>query len=448
MYDDSICAIATAYGVGSISVIRCSGQDCLALADSVFKGRSLIKAKPNTIKYGYIMDGDDIVDEVLVSVFHGPHSFTGENSCEISCHGGIYNTNRVLEVLLKNGFRLAEPGEFSKRAFLNGRIDLTQAESIMDIISSSNEVALKAGIRSLRKGTSNMISQMQEELLSLIASIEVNIDYPEYDDAVVMTDEIILPVLNQMITKMENILEHSKIGVMAVHGIKTAIIGRPNVGKSSLLNMLLDEDKAIVTDIAGTTRDVIEGSLTIGNVTLKLVDTAGIRKATDEVERIGIERSKAALNEAELVLLVLDGTSKLTDEDRELLELTKNKSRLIVVNKSDLSKQIDLNEDYISISAKNHIGINELEQRLLDITKLKDFNVNDNNYLSNTRHIAKVDEALASLRSAKEACLAHIEVDMIEIDIKNAWTLLGDIIGRNSSDLLLNELFSKFCLGK
>lgn len=448
MYDDSICAIATAYGVGSISVIRCSGQDCLALADSVFKGRSLIKAKPNTIKYGYIMDGDDIVDEVLVSVFHGPHSFTGENSCEISCHGGIYNTNRVLEVLLKNGFRLAEPGEFSKRAFLNGRIDLTQAESIMDIISSSNEVALKAGIRSLRKGTSNMISQMQEELLSLIASIEVNIDYPEYDDAVVMTDEIILPVLNQMITKMENILEHSKIGVMAVHGIKTAIIGRPNVGKSSLLNMLLDEDKAIVTDIAGTTRDVIEGSLTIGNVTLKLVDTAGIRKATDEVERIGIERSKAALNEAELVLLVLDGTSKLTDEDRELLELTKNKSRLIVVNKSDLSKQIDLNEDYISISAKNHIGINELEQRLLDITKLKDFNVNDNNYLSNTRHIAKVNEALASLRSAKEACLAHIEVDMIEIDIKNAWTLLGDIIGRNSSDLLLNELFSKFCLGK
>ena len=448
MYDDSICAIATAYGVGSISVIRCSGQDCLALADSVFKGRSLIKAKPNTIKYGYIMDGDDIVDEVLVSVFHGPHSFTGENSCEISCHGGIYNTNRVLEVLLKNGFRLAEPGEFSKRAFLNGRIDLTQAESIMDIISSSNEVALKAGIRSLRKGTSNMISQMQEELLSLIASIEVNIDYPEYDDAVVMTDEIILPVLNQMITKMENILEHSKIGVMAVHGIKTAIIGRPNVGKSSLLNMLLDEDKAIVTDIAGTTRDVIEGSLTIGNVTLKLVDTAGIRKATDEVERIGIERSKAALYEAELVLLVLDGTSKLTDEDRELLELTKNKSRLIVVNKSDLSKQIDLNEDYISISAKNHIGINELEQRLLDITKLKDFNVNDNNYLSNTRHIAKVNEALASLRSAKEACLAHIEVDMIEIDIKNAWTLLGDIIGRNSSDLLLNELFSKFCLGK
>lgn len=448
MYKDSIAAIATPYGVGSISVIRCSGTDSLALANKVFKGKNLTTVKANTINYGYIIDKDEIIDEVMVSVFHGPKSFTGEDSCEINCHGGIYNTNRVLETLLKAGFRLAEPGEYSKRAFLNGRIDLTQAESIMDIISSSNEIALKAGIHSLRKGTTKLIETMRESLLNLIAKIEVNIDYPEYDDAVFMTDEIIEPILTQQIEEMKDVLAHSKIGVIAVHGIKTAIIGRPNVGKSSLLNMLLDEDKAIVTDIAGTTRDIIEGSLTIGNVTLNLIDTAGIRQANDEVERIGIKRSKEALSQAELVLLVLDGTQELTDVDRELLELTKNKSRIIVMNKSDLNQVVKLQEPYITLSAKNKEGLKELEDELMRITKIDGFNVNDSNYLSNTRHVAKMTNALESLESALVSCKEHVDVDMIELDIKDAWNSLGEIIGQTSNDLLLNELFSKFCLGK
>lgn len=448
MYDDAICAIATAYGVGSISIIRCSGADVFSLVNQVFKGKDLTKVKPNTINYGYIHDNGSIIDEVLVSVFHGPKSFTGEDSCEINCHGGIYNTNRVLETLLSHGLRLAEPGEFSKRAFLNGRIDLTQAESIMDIISSSNELALKASVNSLRKHTTKMIESMREELLSLIASIEVNIDYPEYDDAVVMTDEIILPQVNKLRCKMQDILDHSKIAIMAVHGVKTAIIGRPNVGKSSLLNMMLDEDKAIVTDVAGTTRDVIEGTLTLGNVTLNLIDTAGIRHTTDEVERIGIERSKKALEKAELVLLVLDGSKPLEADDYELLELTKDKERLIVVNKADLNQTLTIDAPYVSLSAKYKQGLKELEDELLQITKINNFNVSDNNYLSNTRHVAKLKEALSALDSASNACLSHFDVDMIEIDIKNAWNLLGDIIGQNSSDLLLDELFSKFCLGK
>lgn len=448
MFNESICAIATAYGVGAISIIRVSGDYSLTQVNKIFKGKNLTQVKPNTINYGYIVDDDEIIDEVLVSVFHGPKSFTGENSCEISCHGGIYNTNRVLEVLLKNGIRLAEPGEFSKRAFLNGRIDLSQSEAIMDIISSSNELALKASIHSLRKGTTNLVNDLRRNLLDLIAKIEVNIDYPEYDDAIVMTDEIISPLLEKIILKIEDIIKHSKIGVMAVNGVKTAIVGRPNVGKSSLLNMLLEEEKAIVTDIAGTTRDIIEGELTLGNVTLKLIDTAGIRKSTDVVEKIGIERSRKAISDAEVCLLVLDSSRPLEEEDKELLKLTENKTRIIIFNKTDLERKIDLDVPHIEISALKQEGITILEKSLLDITRINEFNANDNNYLSNTRHVALMNEALISLKSALHACKLHLEVDMIEIDIKDAWLKLGKIIGEDSPDLLINELFSKFCLGK
>lgn len=448
MYKEPICAIATPYGVGSISVIRCSGNGVISLVNKIFKGKNLTKAKPNTISYGHILSDGQIIDEVMVSIFHAPKSFTGDESVEISCHGGIYNTNRVLEELLSNGFRLAEPGEFTKRAFLNGRIDLAQAESIMDIISSENELALKASIHSLRRGTTILVENMRSKLLSLIASIEVNIDYPEYDDAIEMTQNIITPVLIDLIKEMEDVLEHSKIGVCAVHGIKTAIVGRPNVGKSSLLNMLLEEEKAIVTDIAGTTRDLIEGSINIGNVTLRLIDTAGIRKSSDIVEQIGIERSLKAIEDAELVLLVLDGSSKLTKLDLELLEKTNNKQRIIIVNKMDLESKINLELKHINISALKQNGLKELEDELLRVTKINNFNTNDNNYLSNTRHVAKMKDALVSLKSALEACDMCLDVDMIEIDIKQAWNSLGEIIGQTSSDLLLNELFSKFCLGK
>lgn len=448
MYDDNICAIATPYGVGAISVIRCSGENSIELVNKVFKGRSLVEANANTIVYGFIMDKEDIIDEVMVSVFHAPKSFTAENSCEISCHGGVYNTNRVLEVLLTNGFRMAEPGEFSKRAFLNGRIDLSQAEAIMDIISSDNKLALKSSINSLRSGTRMLVDELREDILNIVAQIEVNIDYPEYYDIEEITNEMIIPPLNKIILKCEDVLKHSYISKMAIHGIKTAIIGRPNVGKSSLLNMLLDEDKAIVTDVEGTTRDLVEGRLSLGNVTLNLIDTAGIRDhSSDIVEQIGIDKSKKLIDEAELILLVIDSSKDLTDIDKQLIELTNDKRRIIICNKSDLSKKVEL-KDAIYLSAKKRDGIIALEDKIIEITKLNEFNVDGKNYMSNARHIALLKKALEYLYSAKKAAEALIEIDMVEIDLKSAWNQLGEITGQNDPNELLNSLFSKFCLGK
>lgn len=448
MYDDNICAIATPYGVGAISVIRCSGDNSIELVDKVFKGKPLTKALPNTINYGYILDGDDIIDEVMVSVFHAPKSFTAENSIEISCHGGIYNTNRVLEVLLSNGFRMAEPGEFSKRAFLNGRIDLTEAEAIMDVISSDNSLALRSSINSLRSSTKNLVESLREDILNIIAQIEVNIDYPEYYDIEEMTDKLIIPPLDRVLERCEDVLRHSYISNMAIHGIKTAIIGRPNVGKSSLLNMLLDEDKAIVTDVEGTTRDLVEGRLSLGNVSLNLIDTAGIRNhSSDIVEKIGIEKSRKLIEDAELILLVLDSSKDLTDIDLELLKLTDDKKRIIICNKSDLDKNINI-EGAIYLSAKKREGLLELENKIIEITKLNEFNANDINYMSNARHIGLLKEAIASLKSARRAASEYIEVDMVELDIKDAWQKLGEITGQSDPEELLNSLFSKFCLGK
>jgi len=448
MLNEPICAIATPYGVGAISIIRCSGIGCQKLVNDVFKGKDLTKAKHNTLNYGYIIDNGEAIDEVMVSIFKAPHCFTGEESCEINCHGGLYNTNRVLECLLSHGFRLAEPGEFSKRAFMNGRIDLTQSEAIMDVISSSNDLALRASVNSLRKSTNKLIVGMRSHLVDLISKIEVNIDYPEYDDAIVMTDEIAIPMLNDLIKECKDVLDNSKIAVVAIHGIKTAIVGKPNVGKSSLLNRLLEEDKAIVTDIAGTTRDTIEGDLNIGGVTLKLIDTAGIRKSEDVVEQIGIERSKKALEEAELVLVMLEPTNDLSDTDKELLELTKDKKRIIIYNKSDLNKNFKPLPDSIIISAKTGDGVEKLEKKLIEITRINEFNVNDSNYLNNARHVAKMREALTSLEQALDGCKMHLDIDMIELDVKAAWYSLGEIIGDTNSDTLITELFSRFCLGK
>ena len=447
MYDD-ICAIATPYGVGAISVIRCSGENSIELVNKIFKGKDLTKCKANTINYGYIMDKDSIVDEVMVSIFKAPHSFTAEDSCEISCHGGVYNTNRVLETLLSIGFRMAEPGEFSKRAFLNGRIDLTEAEAIMDIISSSNEVALKSAVSSLRSGTRKLVNSLREEIFTIIGQIEVNIDYPEYYDIEVMTNEIILPPLKNIISRLKDIIRHSYISKMVIHGIKTAIVGRPNVGKSSVLNMLLDEDKAIVTDIEGTTRDLVEGKLSLGNVTLDLIDTAGIRDhSTDLVEQIGINKSKKLIDEAELILLVLDSSMALTDTDKLLLDLTKDKRRIIIANKADKNSVIEL-DDAIYISAKTHDGLFELENRIIDICSFNEFNVADQNYTSNVRHITLLKKAMESLEKAMESCKLQMGVDMVEIDMKEAWNTLGEITGDNDPSELLDKMFKKFCLGK
>ena len=447
MYDD-ICAIATPYGVGAISVIRCSGENSIELVNKIFKGKDLTKCKANTINYGYIMDKDSIIDEVMVSIFKAPHSFTAEDSCEISCHGGVYNTNRVLETLLSIGFRMAEPGEFSKRAFLNGRIDLTEAEAIMDIISSSNEVALKSAVSSLRSGTRKLVNSLREEIFTIIGQIEVNIDYPEYYDIEVMTNEIILPPLKKIISRLKDIIRHSYISKMVIHGIKTAIVGRPNVGKSSVLNMLLDEDKAIVTDIEGTTRDLVEGKLSLGNVTLDLIDTAGIRDhSTDLVEQIGINKSKKLIDEAELILLVLDSSMALTDTDKLLLDLTKDKRRIIIANKADKNSVIEL-DDAIYISAKTHDGLFELENRIIDICSFNEFNVADQNYTSNVRHITLLKKAMESLEKAMESCKLQMGVDMVEIDMKEAWNTLGEITGDNDPSELLDKMFKKFCLGK
>lgn len=445
---DRICAIATPYGVGAISIIRTSGENCIEYVNKIFKGKSLETAKGYTIRYGYIVDGTQIIDEVLVSIFRGPRSFTAEDSVEISCHGGIFSTNKVLETLLKNGFRMARRGEFSERAYLNKRIDLTEAEAIMDIISANNMTSLKAATMSLRHSTKNLVCNMREKLLNLIAAIEVNIDYPEYDDAVVVTKDLLVPKLSGMIEEMKRVLEKSRISKIAIHGIKTGIVGRPNVGKSSLLNMLIEEDKAIVSHIPGTTRDTVEASITFGNVTLNLVDTAGIRQSEDYVEKIGIKKSIETIKQAELILLVLDSSNVLDPEDLKLLELTKDKKRIIIVNKNDLDQKLDLDLPYISISAKNKKGLSELEDEILHITKIEDFNVETDKYFSNVRHIALLEQALQSLKSAYNAAKNLELVDMIEIDIKDAFEYLGEIIGESGQDILINQLFKNFCLGK
>ena len=444
---DNICAISTPYGVGAISIIRCSGPDAIILVNNIFKGKDLTKVKSHTIHHGLIVDNGEVIDDVVCNVYIGPKSFDGENMVEINCHGGVYVTNLVLQTLLKNGFRLAERGEFSKRAFLNHKLDLTQAESIMDVISSTNKLALKGSQSSLRKSTYNLIKKFRDKILDLLAKIEVNIDYPEYDDAVVVTNDYLLPVIDEMLKDMKEILKNSEISTIAIHGIKTCIVGKPNVGKSSLLNMLLDEDKAIVSNIAGTTRDMVEGTFNLGNITLHLIDTAGIHESNDLVENIGIKKSEKALDEADLVFLVLDSSSELSKDDYELLKITDNKKRIIIANKIDLKPKWNI-DDAIYISTVDKSGLKELEQKILEITNINMFESLDGNYLNNARQINLMQKAYDSLTNAKEACENMIDVDLIEIDIKNAFDYLGEITGEASRDELITALFTKFCLGK
>ncbi|MCR4898483.1 MAG: tRNA uridine-5-carboxymethylaminomethyl(34) synthesis GTPase MnmE [Acholeplasmatales bacterium] len=444
---DNICAISTPFGVGAISIIRCSGPNAIELVNNIFKGKNLNKVKSHTINYGHILDGDKIVDEVLCNVYIAPRSFDGENMVEINCHGGIYVTNRVLEVLLKNGFRLAERGEFSKRAFLNGRLDITEAEAIMDIISSTNEIALNSSNMALRSQTRLLIKSFRDKLLDILAKIEVNIDYPEYEDSVDVTHKYLEPIVKDLIDDMKNILDNSKISIPAIHGLNTAIVGKPNVGKSSLLNMMLDENKAIVSNIPGTTRDLVEGKLNIGNVTLNLIDTAGIRDTDDYVESIGIKRSKKAINDSDLVLLVLDGSNKLNDLDLELIKLTDNKKRIIIINKSDLNQEIDI-KDSISISAIKNEGMDVLAKKILEVTNIDTISKMDGRYLNNVRQLNLMDKALNALNDAYNSIVNLVDISLIEIDIKNAFDYLGEITGEANPEELITALFTKFCLGK
>lgn len=452
MISDTIAAIATSTaGTGAISIIRISGDESIDIVNKLFPTKDLSKQDSHTIHYGHIKcpETSTIIDEVLVMLMHGPRSFTTEDVVEINCHGGAFVTKRILELLLTHGARHAHAGEFSKRAFLNGRIDLSEAEAIMDIIDARSNHALELAVGALDGKVTHLITKLREDILNIVANIEVNIDYPEYDEVEEMTHDILLPKSIEVRNSMDQLLQTAKKGQLLKNGIKTAIIGRPNVGKSSLLNQLMREEKAIVTEIAGTTRDTVEGFVNIGGLTLNLIDTAGIRKTEDIVESIGVEKSIKLIDEAELILLVLNSNETLTDKDKELLQLTENKNRIILLNKSDLNKQIDTSnlQNYISTSMIKQSGITQLENSIKSLFEINGIK-SDETFISNTRHIAKLNQSMAAIGSAIDQMQISMPIDMVEIDLKNSWIFLGEIIGEDVSDSLIDELFTKFCLGK
>lgn len=450
--NDTITAISTTLGVGAISIIRVSGTEAINIVNKIFKGKDLTSVDTHTINYGHIIDNDEIIDEVLVSIMKAPKTFTVEDVVEINCHGGISTTNKVLELLLNSGARLAEPGEFTKRAFLNGRIDLTQAESVMDLINSKNESKRKVAIKGLNGYVSNIIRNLRQEMIELLAAIEVNIDYPEYEEYEVMTNEKVKPKVVEIKEKLAKIINESENGKILTSGIKTIIIGKPNVGKSSILNRLLDEEKAIVTDIEGTTRDTVEGSITINGVSLNIIDTAGIRETEDIVEKIGVEKSLSLIPEADLVIIVLNNNEKLSEEDKKILDACQDKKTIIVINKNDLERKINKEEiKYQNIIYTNTIdlnGIDPLKEKIVELFNLNELEQQDYTYLSNVRQISLAKEANSILEEVEKGIENEVPVDMIEIDIKRAWEKLGEIIGETYTEELIDQLFSQFCLGK
>jgi len=448
--NDTIVAISSAVGVGAISIVRLTGDESIDIVNKCFKGKNLAKCKSHTIHYGHIYDDGEVVDEVMVTVLRAPKTYTKEDVVEINCHGGAYITQKILEVILKNGARMAEAGEFTKRAFLNGRIDLTQAEAVMDMIDARTKESLKMANIGLRGDVKRLVDKLRQELLTCIAKIEVNIDYPEYEDEEQITQEILEPILKKVKKEIEELIEKGEISQKIKDGIKTAIIGKPNVGKSSLLNGILRENKAIVTDIAGTTRDIVEGRVNIGGIVLDLIDTAGIRETEDIVEKIGVEKSLDEIDNADLIILMFDNSQELTNDDKMLLEKTENKNRIIIINKSDLDNKLDLSvfDDYILMSALLEKDICELEAKINSLYRLKEINTIDATYIGNSRHLGKLHEALKAIKDALISIEMNQVVDMINLDISIAWKALGDIVGANASDSLINELFSKFCLGK
>ncbi|HEL0709772.1 TPA: tRNA uridine-5-carboxymethylaminomethyl(34) synthesis GTPase MnmE [Streptococcus equi subsp. zooepidemicus] len=451
---DTIAAISTPLGEGAIGIVRLSGTKALDIAKSIFKGKDLTTVASHTLNYGHIIKPStgEVIDEVMVSVMLAPKTFTREDVIEINTHGGIAVTNDILQLLIKQGARMAEPGEFTKRAFLNGRIDLTQAEAVMDLIRAKTDKAMSIAIKQLDGSLSQLISDTRQEILNTLAQVEVNIDYPEYDDVEEMTTALLRDKTQEFQALLEQLLRTAKRGKILREGLSTAIIGRPNVGKSSLLNTLLREDKAIVTDIAGTTRDVIEEYVNIKGIPLKLVDTAGIRETDDLVEQIGVERSKKALQEADLVLLVLNASEKLTEQDKALLALSQDSNRIILLNKTDLKQVIEkdqLPEEAIPISVLQNQNIDLIEDRInqlfFDHTGLIE---QDATYLSNARHISLIEQAVQSLEAVNEGLALGMPVDLLQIDLTRAWEILGEITGDAAPDELITQLFSQFCLGK
>lgn len=451
--NDTIAAISTTTGVGAISIIRISGPEAIKIVNKIFKEKDLEKVPSHTIHYGHIEYDNEIQDEVLVSVMKSPKTFTTEDVVEINCHGSIIVTKKILEILLTIGCRLAEPGEFTKRAFLNGRIDLIEAEGIMDLINSKSEAEKKLALNQIGGKVSDLIKNLRQKILELLAAIEVKIDYPEYEDI----EEVTYNDLNRNIEEVEKeitrIIKESEDGKVLKEGIKTAIIGRPNVGKSSLLNKLLDEEKAIVTSIEGTTRDTVEGTITINGVILDLIDTAGIRKTKDIVESIGVNKSLETIEKSDLILFVLNNNEKLTEYDKEILEKIKNKNHIIIINKIDLPPKLDneiieQEKNIIKISALNNTGIEDLKNKITEMYDLEEINSKDMTYLTNARGLSLLKQTKDLIKEVKKGIETNQPIDMIEIDIKRIWELLGEITGETYQEELINQLFSQFCLGK
>ncbi len=448
--EDTIAAISTAQGVGAISIIRVSGADAIKIVSKIFSNKKFYDAPSHTIHYGYIMDGDEKVDEVLVTIMRAPKTFTKEDIVEINAHGGIMTTDKILELLLVNGCRLAEPGEFTKRAFLNGRIDLTEAEGVMDLINSKTDISRKIALNQVGGKVSNMISKLRDELARIIANIEVNIDYPEYEDIEEMTIDKINSNLSELESKIDKILKESKKGEVLTNGIKTAIVGKPNVGKSSLLNRLIGEEKAIVTDIKGTTRDSVEATLRIDNLILNLIDTAGIRKTDDVVESIGVDKSLKLIDASDLILFVVNYNEKLSGDDLVILDKLKGKNYITIVNKTDLEKKIDDEKlsNVVYVSALNDDNIDEIGNKIKKLFNLEKIETTDLTYLTSARSGAILRKVLESVKAVRKGIEDNYPIDMVEIDLKDIWNLLGEIIGESYDEELLDQLFSRFCVGK
>lgn len=450
--NDTIVAISTALGVGAISIIRVSGQEALDIVNKITKSKKIKSYDSHTIHYDFIMDEETIIDEVLISIMKAPKTFTKEDVVEINCHGGIATTNKVLELLLTNGCRLAEPGEFTKRAFLNGRIDLMEAEGIMDLIESKTEKSRTLAINTVQGKVSKLIKDLRQKIVEVLANIEVNIDYPEYEDIEEMTVSILQSKIGFIEEQIKNILSKSENGKLIKEGITVALVGKPNVGKSSLLNCLLEENKAIVTEIAGTTRDCVEGTINLDGIILNIIDTAGIRETEDIVESIGVKKSEQVLQDADLVLMILNNNETLTNEEEELLKIVHNKKHILVVNKVDLSRKLDYSileeNNPVYISALQESGIDELKNRIKEMFHFDEIEQEDYTYLTNARALSLLKQALNGIQEIKKGIKNNMPIDMIEIDLKNVWNLLGSITGETYEEELIDQLFSQFCLGK
>lgn len=456
---DTITSISTPMGEGAIGIVRLSGPEAVEIGDKLYKGKKKLKDVPShTINYGHIIDPetDEVVEEVMISVLRAPKTFTREDIIEINCHGGILTINRILELTMTHGARMAEPGEYTKRAFLNGRIDLSQAEAVMDFIRSKTDRASKVAMNQIEGRLSDLIKRQRQSILEILAQVEVNIDYPEYDDVEDATTEFLLAQSKKIKNEINQLLETGTQGKIMREGLSTVIVGKPNVGKSSMLNNLIQDNKAIVTEVAGTTRDVLEEYVNVRGVPLRLVDTAGIRDTEDIVEKIGVERSRKALSEADLILFVLNNNEPLTEEDRTLYEVIKTEDAIVIVNKTDLKRRLDIEEvktmigdtPLIQTSMLKQEGIDELELQIRDLFFGGEVQNQDMTYVSNSRHISLLKQARQTIQDAIDAAEAGIPMDMVQIDLTRTWEILGEIIGESASDELINQLFSQFCLGK